>query len=252
MASRRKFLRNLALLCGLVLPSSLAYGGDIQELFPDSSPSWAPFVEFRGRGPAGIGHSGHAFVALGVEGNGLRIYRAIGGFYPDPKTQSEAIRKLVAGVDGKVDYDFEDMHSDVHFRTTVTASQFYNVLFVMQQWNEKEYSLPSQNCVSLATDVARTLDLKVPETVENVIEPWLQWPVPFVRYLAQNNSNSQTSSETARAQTVKDSQWHKLAETMRSIQPPRRPPPASPFRNSPIRPPIRQEPNFEYYLGPTR
>jgi hypothetical protein len=252
MVSWRKFLRNFVLFFGLFFPWSLTYGGDTQELFPDSSPSWTPFVEFRGRGPAGVGHSGHAFVALGVEGNGLRIYRAIGGFYPDTKTQTEAIRKLVAGVNGKVDYDFEDMHSDVYFRTTVTASQFYSVLFVMQQWNEREYSLPSQNCVSLVTDVARTLDLKVPEIIESVEHPSLQWPVPFVRYLAQNNSNNQTSSETARAETVQDAQWHKLAETMRSIQPPRRPPPASPFRNPPIRPPTRQEPNFEYYLGPTR
>lgn len=194
-----------------------ARASDMQEFFPDNNVSWRPFVEFRARGPADFPRTGHAFVVLGFEGdNSTRVYKIVAGFYPDPKSKLDEAVKVIAPIGGHLDYHYEDMHDDVYFRTYITHQQAYSTVFILQQWNEKQYSLPFQNCVSMVTAVARSLGLKVPDLPEKMADLTALWPVPFVRYLAEKNSTDQTAAYTGHAQTVIDKKWSQMSDVMRN------------------------------------
>jgi hypothetical protein len=53
-----------------------------------------------------------------------------------------------------VKYELPDMHSDETFKVYVTPDQSELVAYIMQNWDEKKYSIDWQNCVSLDRDVA--------------------------------------------------------------------------------------------------
>lgn len=196
-----------------VIGWSLARASDVQELFPENDVSRQPFVEFRARGLTGLNHPGHVWVALGTEGdNGARTYMVFAGFYPQKQSGVDKLGEIWPGVDGHLGYDFEDLHDDVYFRVRITSDEAYTVRNIIEQWDTRKYVLPSQNCVTLVTDVARALNLKVPDTLDKLGDPFLLWPVPFVRYLAEKNSTDQTASVTADANTERDRQWQKMAQ----------------------------------------
>ncbi len=116
-----------------------------------------------------------------------------------------------------------------------TSEQVYSVLFVLQQWNEKKYPRPLQSSVSMATAVARTLDMKVTSGAEKVENLSSLGPVPFIRYLSENNASDQAASATARANADADAQRANISRVLQrgtSRSPPRPGPPefATPVR----------------------
>jgi len=215
------------LTAAATLMSFAARADDSQELFPDNNVSSQPFVEFRARGPDKMGYAGHVFIGLGVEhDNGNRVYYAFAGFTPEPALATNAtglqgvvegvghLVKVLTGVNGHLDYDIEDMHDDVYFRQKVTPEQAYTTRNIIESWDTKKYNLALNSCVTLATSVARALDLKVPDGFDKITQPSTMWPVPFVRYLADHNSTDQTSRATARANTERDVQWREMHEVV--------------------------------------
>jgi hypothetical protein len=199
---------------------STAFAGDIQELFPENDVSRQPFVEFRARDGQGGTHTGHAFIALGFEGdNGSLTYVAFAGFYPEDDSKLDVVAQVLPGVQGHLDYAYEDMHSDVFFRIKIDPEKAYEVRDIIASWNKgKTYVLPFQNCVTMSTEVARALNLKVPDTMDKVQDIGVLWPVNFVQFLAANNKSDSTASYTASTNKELDKQWAGMAQVIRHEQ----------------------------------
>lgn len=121
--------------------------------YPRSS---KPVLEFRAR-PANLKNKspGHAWVALGREvDDGNTVFYAAGGFYP------ERFAKVLKGP-GEVRFKEDDAFAgDVAtIRFLITIEQERTVKFILQNWDEKQYELATQNCVHLMKTVADSVGL---------------------------------------------------------------------------------------------
>ncbi len=134
--------------------------GDFQLLYPDSTTSSRPILEFRARpisfalprekGGEGESTPGHTFVFLGRElDNGLTVFYGAAGFYPENNT----LRNVLFGP-GNVTYEIPDMFPDEAFRVNISEYQESLVKYVVDHWEEKKYSIAADNCVEMVKDVA--------------------------------------------------------------------------------------------------
>ena len=64
------------------------------------------------------------------------------------------------------------------------------VVYILKNWDEKEYSLPSQNCVSLVTTVAKSIGLNVNSNVNT--------PHGVVKNITANNDGNTAMKHAAR------------------------------------------------------
>jgi hypothetical protein len=154
---------------------------NIQLAYPDSNVASYAILEFRGRkfdfNGGGVS-PGHVYVILGRVTNNGTYWYGLAGFYPD-QGKNKIIRNVLSR--GLVTRTLEDAHSDVSFRVRITDEQEASVNRLITTWNYKVYSLPLQNCVTLARDVARTLGLNVPTF--NPMDIDQEFPARFVQIL---------------------------------------------------------------------
>lgn len=176
----------------LICAATSAGADDIDLISSGNSVSYTPFVEFRARAPhadllKGDVGVGHAFLFLGRQfADGSRVLYAAGGFYPaDASNKAMEVVHMVLSK-GQVKYTVDDMHDDEVFQSPITSEQESRVKFIMEHWNEKQYSVVWQNCVSLDRDVARSLGLKVPEF--SATQPFSEFPNKFLVKLREMNS----------------------------------------------------------------
>jgi hypothetical protein len=125
--------------------------------FPESGALSRPIIEFRGRAAKLPDHAGHVFVLFGRQlADNTIIYYGAGGFYPAHDTFKAYLKSP-----GHVDYTDADIQSDITFQVKITGDQEHLVQFILANWNEKEYKVFSQNCISLIKSVGKALGLEV-------------------------------------------------------------------------------------------
>lgn len=157
-AATRKVHRWLWGTFALLFSFSVSAADSLELMLPQNNVSSRPIVEFRAR----TGVPGHAFILLGRElDNGFVVFNSVVGFYPDHDQKLWGL-KLFVSTPGQVTATLYDASSDVAFRVNVTPVQEQKISAVMKKWDDKNYSLFSRNCVSLAIEVAYTLRLSVP------------------------------------------------------------------------------------------
>lgn len=159
---------------------------DLQLLYPDNNVSSRPVVQFAAREP-GINpiSPGHAFVLVGIElDNGTTYFQSAGGFYPQGADSAMTALKNTLYGPGQVTYKLKDAGADLRVNFHVTQEQSDLAKRRIDGWQENKYSIWSQNCVSLASDVAGALGLELPP-----IDPTPYWdaPVPFFNWLRDKN-----------------------------------------------------------------
>lgn len=157
---------------------------DLQLLYPDSSVSSRPIMEFRYRSTDLKNKTlTHAFVVLGRElDNGTTVFIGAAGFYPQGADNKLQEFRNVLQSPGHVDYKIADMHSDGAFRVRITGEQENAVKYLINNWNAKEYKIAEQNCTSLVKSVGKVLGLDT--GVDGALE---FLPAELIKHLAMEN-----------------------------------------------------------------
>lgn len=177
----------------LIVPA-LADNDVITLNYPAAGTISRPFIEFRAR-KAVPPHAGHVFVFLGREAaDGTTTLYAAGGFYPD------TIKDILSGP-GHIDYHVSDISTDIEFRVKITANQEHQVLYIVKNWNTKEYNLASQNCTHLIKNIGKSIGLDVgdPKSTE--------FPYDLVQMMKNENDADRplrfAITEAKRAQAIR-------------------------------------------------
>jgi hypothetical protein len=155
--------------------------------YPDTNARSRPILEFRARSvavhvgvaPPTIDVDGHAFVLFGREAaDGTIQYYAAAGFSPT----NESI-KQVLNTPGHIEFGPDGLNdpSDIKFQVRITAEQERLVRFVLKEWNDKEYRVLSQNCVSLVKSISKVIGLDAGDP-KSVVTPF-----QLVRLLKNEN-----------------------------------------------------------------
>jgi hypothetical protein len=184
--------RNILLLIVTFLScwGSRAKADEFVLQYPDISSGSTPFVEFRARA-AHVDRNadlsaGHAFIVLGRKfGTGKEIYFGAAGFYPSDASGKLTELKNLMLSSGQIKYGISDLHNDSVYRTAITPEQERQIKFMIQNWNDKQYAVLAQNCVSFERAVARYLGLNVPEFNPASIDD--EFPNKFVQHLSADN-----------------------------------------------------------------
>jgi hypothetical protein len=180
----RAFGLALFIVCSVAV--SIAAAEDIQLLLPDNNVSSKPILEFRARTPSSDDGKeiGHAYVLLGRElDNGLTLYNAVKGFYPDTDGNVKTITNVIYGP-GKVTQTLADAKSEIIFTVYITPLQEVKVVKIIKQWDDKKYSLPLQNCIDMTKAVAIAVGLNIPSMPKDLL-PWT-----FIKALSSQNDKN--------------------------------------------------------------
>jgi len=169
----------LPLLFGIAITSA-ARAADpeysIQLIYPDNNVSSRSIIEFRARNPSLTGEKsvGHAFVLVGRElDNGLRVYYSIGGFYPEPGSNTFKTIKNTLNGPGEVTYKIPDLKYDTTFTAYISAEQERIANYILKNWDDKNYALVGRNCADLVRDIAQAVGLDVgAESWADLETPW--------------------------------------------------------------------------------
>jgi len=170
-------------------------------MLPGMSVSSRPVIEFRARRAHGdvdlsivpfrIGidaSPGHAYVLLGRElDNGFTVFNAVAGFYPRSSGGLNTVRQL-ALTPGVVKQTLDDAKSEITFKVYITPTQEQKIAAAIQSYNDKDYNLAIQNCVSMTRDVAQVVGLRIPKLSD---DPRNAIPQVFMEHLLEGNSTAE-------------------------------------------------------------
>jgi hypothetical protein len=218
----RKGLKAVTLVVGTLFSClSAGHSESMRIEYVQLDDSSKPILEIHARGADPLkGRGGHAFVLLGRQypDDSIKYYQGA-GFYPEkgtdtgqtPNVVQEAIEKVQTlkayfKTPGHIDFTPEDNTSDISFRVKIAGTQENSVKFLIKNWNEKEYRVLSQNCISLVKAVGKSVGLDVgdPKSLDGL-------PYDVVRLIKNENDEDRAlryairEHELAVQQGVRDS-----------------------------------------------